>query len=365
MILETYAVVAAGKTFYDAISSVIPQPIGASSLVSGVAGNTAHAGASYAWKCFRNNWGRLDQLDNHILFRAVIEAHWRAVAQTLAQYGRARGCEVTITADKLPLPKGIQQRAARWVIERQSIRLLRAVNPEDLQGWIKTCDERSILARTQDTERLEDWSRLLDPLYDDMTRLMAQARDGAVDLGPADQAWQALTRDFPEASNADGLEVYFKDFWFPGFTVNFQSLMQQPETTALLTGKLFAEMRARSDGEPLDVDRLVAAFHAELRELHDHIDRVQSDVAGVRQTTDRTEQGVASLHQKFDWLTETAAKQPLRTSVPPPIDDETTRALESFRSALLATDGPERFASVGGRFLGSPLNAADVELVDI
>ncbi len=32
---------------------------------------------------------------------------------------------------------------------------------------------------------------------------------------------------------------------------------------------------------------------------------------------------------------------------------------------LLATDGPERFASVGGRFLGAPLSAADVELVDI
>ena len=32
---------------------------------------------------------------------------------------------------------------------------------------------------------------------------------------------------------------------------------------------------------------------------------------------------------------------------------------------LLATDGPERFAEVGGRFLGTPLAAGDVELVDI
>jgi glutamate racemase len=32
---------------------------------------------------------------------------------------------------------------------------------------------------------------------------------------------------------------------------------------------------------------------------------------------------------------------------------------------LMATDGPERFAEVGGRFLGAPLAAADVELVDI
>jgi glutamate racemase len=31
---------------------------------------------------------------------------------------------------------------------------------------------------------------------------------------------------------------------------------------------------------------------------------------------------------------------------------------------LLATDGVERFASVGGRFLGTTLRAADVELVD-
>jgi hypothetical protein len=32
---------------------------------------------------------------------------------------------------------------------------------------------------------------------------------------------------------------------------------------------------------------------------------------------------------------------------------------------FLATDGPERFATVGERFLGAPLRAGDVELVDI
>ena len=35
------------------------------------------------------------------------------------------------------------------------------------------------------------------------------------------------------------------------------------------------------------------------------------------------------------------------------------------RLRFLATDGPERFAAVGGRFLGAPLSAGDVELVDI
>ena len=33
--------------------------------------------------------------------------------------------------------------------------------------------------------------------------------------------------------------------------------------------------------------------------------------------------------------------------------------------ALLATDAPERFARVGARFLGEPISAADVELVDV
>ena len=35
------------------------------------------------------------------------------------------------------------------------------------------------------------------------------------------------------------------------------------------------------------------------------------------------------------------------------------------RITLLATDGPERFARVGGLFLGRPLVAADVEIVDL
>jgi glutamate racemase len=35
------------------------------------------------------------------------------------------------------------------------------------------------------------------------------------------------------------------------------------------------------------------------------------------------------------------------------------------RMHFLATDGPERFAGVGGRFLGAPLSVDDVELVDI
>jgi hypothetical protein len=32
---------------------------------------------------------------------------------------------------------------------------------------------------------------------------------------------------------------------------------------------------------------------------------------------------------------------------------------------MLATDGAERFAKVGARFLGEPLSASDVEIVDL
>jgi glutamate racemase len=35
------------------------------------------------------------------------------------------------------------------------------------------------------------------------------------------------------------------------------------------------------------------------------------------------------------------------------------------RVRLLATDGPERFARVGGRFLGHSIEPADVELIDL
>jgi glutamate racemase len=34
-------------------------------------------------------------------------------------------------------------------------------------------------------------------------------------------------------------------------------------------------------------------------------------------------------------------------------------------TAFLATDGVARFAAVGGRFLGEPLLAADIELIDL
>jgi glutamate racemase len=51
---------------------------------------------------------------------------------------------------------------------------------------------------------------------------------------------------------------------------------------------------------------------------------------------------------------------------------ETLRSMKSLnagpeagRLALLATDGSTRFARVGGQFLGEPLHAADVELVDL
>jgi glutamate racemase len=35
------------------------------------------------------------------------------------------------------------------------------------------------------------------------------------------------------------------------------------------------------------------------------------------------------------------------------------------RLTLLATDGPDRFATVGSRFLGQPIAAGDVEVVDL
>jgi len=47
--------------------------------------------SSYAWSCFRENCRRLDPRKNHILFRALQNAHWKAVAQVLAEYSRAQG----------------------------------------------------------------------------------------------------------------------------------------------------------------------------------------------------------------------------------------------------------------------------------
>lgn len=46
-------------------------------------------------------------------------------------------------------------------------------------------------------------------------------------------------------------------------------------------------------------------------------------------------------------------------------DVGTTAAASSPRICLLATDGTERFADVGGRFLGREIAPADVELIDL
>ncbi|ODS59189.1 MAG: glutamate racemase [Acidobacteria bacterium SCN 69-37] len=46
-------------------------------------------------------------------------------------------------------------------------------------------------------------------------------------------------------------------------------------------------------------------------------------------------------------------------------DDLLTTHGRSGALTLLATDGPDRFAAVGARFLGEPIGAADVEVVDL
>jgi glutamate racemase len=53
----------------------------------------------------------------------------------------------------------------------------------------------------------------------------------------------------------------------------------------------------------------------------------------------------------------------MRRLLPQHLPPQRTQGLR--RVSLLATDAPERFARVGARFLGEPISAADVELVDV
>ena len=97
-------------------------------VVSGVLGNAAFVSilrglqdSKHAWGCFRENCRRPDPRKNHILFHALMSAHWKAAAQALAEYARAQalaeyaraqGLTSAAIADAMPLPQALRDAVA-------------------------------------------------------------------------------------------------------------------------------------------------------------------------------------------------------------------------------------------------------------
>jgi hypothetical protein len=195
------AIYALGSYAITAIVKAITPDNPAEHVGSGVIGNWSDRillqglrGSRHAWRCFRSNCRRLDPGQNHILFRALTAAHWRAVAQAIAVYGRARGLALSTAADSLPLPQALCDAVVRLTNESRPLSLDGQADREVLRQLVKTCDER---AAATSVEVAEGWDTVLDPLYDDLTALMAQNRRPS--CGPAEKPGRHWLRSFPRS----------------------------------------------------------------------------------------------------------------------------------------------------------------------
>ena len=330
----TIAAITAGATSaLSAITSLLP-----TAAKDGVVGNWADRillvsllQGKVAWQCFRRNCGRLDQKENHLLYRSLLEAHWRAVAQAAAGCARAQGFRVATAADALPLPRGMQDLVARaqlrWLPEEVE------AEAGHLRRLVQVCEERSRAAVPP-----SEWATLLDPLYDDLTLLVEQGRRPT--LGPTEQAWKALEAEFPDACGSLGFRAFFAEHWFDCFLVEFQSLVQRPEVAPLLMGKLFAEIREREQGPALDPARILSA-------LTGMEERIVGEVrAGSSQISAQLAEVERNILEKLDERKTAAVREPL-INVPNAQSPIVGRDREARRLlAALAETGPGALAVV-------------------
>ena len=197
---EAVAIYAAGAAVLGAIAKAVgPEKLG-EQAGSGVVGNWADrilvnglAGAQCAWRRFRENCRRLDAPENHVLFRALVGAHWSAVGQAIAVYGRARGITLSTTADSLPLPASLREAAARLKSERTPLSFVQQSERETLRAAVESCDQRAREMAVHDLPG--GWDAVLEPLYDDLTTLVSQGRRPT--QGPSEMAWNVLVAEFP------------------------------------------------------------------------------------------------------------------------------------------------------------------------
>ena len=281
----TIAAITAGATSaLSAITSLLPE------AQNGVVGNWADRillvgllQGKEAWQCFRRNCRRLDQKENHLLYRSLLEAHWRAVAQAAAGCAGSHGFRVTTAADSLPLPLAVRDLVTRAAQPRY---LPEEVEAEagHLRRLVQVCEERSKAAPPH-----EEWTALLDPLYDDLTVLVAQGLRPT--LGPTEQAWRALEAEFPDACGSLGFRGFFAEHWFDCFLVEFQSLVQRPEVAPLLMGKLFAEIRERESEPALDPAKILSALTGMEERIVGEVRAVSVQLADVeRNVLDQTKE---------------------------------------------------------------------------
>ncbi|MBL8290357.1 MAG: hypothetical protein JNN08_00900 [Bryobacterales bacterium] len=300
---------AAGAVVLTAIAKAVGPEKLAEQAGSGVVGNwadrilvTGLTGAQYGWRRFRENCRRLDALENHVLFRALVAAHWSAVAQAIAVYGRARGITLSTAADSLPLPASLREAAARLASEQKPLGFLQQSERETLRAVVAACDQRARDMAVHDLP--SGWDAVLEPLYDDLTTLVSQGRRPV--QAPAEKAWNALAAEFP-ALDGDPLHAFFVDHWFEFFMVNFQARTQDPQVAPLLMGKLFAEIREREAGPLVEASRLMAALTDGFAGVHTRLDEVHADVRAIRESLERGRRvpvrepviGLFNMHQRI------------------------------------------------------------------
>jgi hypothetical protein len=274
----------------------------ANAVVSGIAGNQANMavvastrGALYAVRCFLNNLKKLDAKENHVLYRAMLTAHWQAIQQTAAAYARINHIELHANFGVLPPPlrKAFDSFHLRGELVTLDLRAalvtLRSGGEGDaLKALVAECDQRITSLRIGPPEAPQEWAGALNSMFEDLTALMAQNRDATA--GPAETAWRLLQAEFPAAAACDGYRELFVSRWYECLCVNFQVLTKTPDVAPLLTGKLFAEIREREEAPPFAPSTFVAALEGSIRVLLEGTE--QRIVAAVGESEKRTTHAV-------------------------------------------------------------------------
>lgn len=304
---ELAALSAAGAVLKSAVAAALDP----SSLAGEIAGSRADSllvrgwtRAAHAIGCLRKNWNRLEPQENHILLRAMLLAHWRAVQQTAQQHARHRGIGLNSRTAALPLPGALAQALDDSRRAASSLGLFSQADEQALRQLVGVCDQRIADIENETPIQLPAaWESILDAAYSDVTALVQQGRRPAQNH-PAEQAWTALAAEFPQACASAGFQPFFLEYWFDFFSINFQFLTREPAIAALLTGKLFHEIKEREEARALDPQELLDA-------LDRSVETLRADIAEFRQEQQREFAEVKSLIKESLRQTTLAEPEPL------------------------------------------------------
>jgi tetratricopeptide (TPR) repeat protein len=224
-------------------------------------------------KRLRENWARLEAPEQRTLYRALLTSHWRAVEQVAGLHARHCGVTLETKAASLPLPIALRNALDSAALPPAGI--VSEATAAALRGVVAACDARVEAARQGSFEVPGAWEETLGAAYRDLTALMGQA-DGPVSPLAA-QAWAALAAEAPDAAGIEGFQALFSQHWFEFFSFNFQTQAQEPAVAALLTGKLFHELRD-AQGELLDARAILEALAGSEQRIREDIAASRADV---------------------------------------------------------------------------------------